>query len=469
MKSIKLSDLAPGIVSEVDYCTERGDILIHKDVIITQNHIDVLKRRNIFEIYKKGSSEDEELQRLLSADFDLGELDLDEESKPALRPIREPVPELLGPAKALELPVFKNIKTGVEGLEQLNKSKRAAELDRKYKSGRTSDRPAGPALREDAKDVTPKDRSDAYKNRMITSYDEALNQVKLILNALANGDKLQGSYIRNTVEALVKRYINDRNILLNLSTTKCKDTIYIYSHSLNVCLLSINIAAAFGYSREQVIEIGMGALLFDVGMLLIPRDIYLKKGRLSKDQRYEIQKHPVMGLHLLEVITRLPESIPYIAYQSHERENGTGYPKKRTDRLIHSFSKIIQVADIYVALASSRPYRDEYMPYKAMEAIIKMTKQGLISGEFVKAFLNYTSLFPVGSLVELNNKRIAKVIQSNGTSFAKPVVSVLTTDRGELLPERNIYQLDLADDTDTHIVKALQFDHIPDVSLMDGF
>ncbi len=468
MKTVKLSDLAPGTVTETDYCNEKGEILIPKNVTISKNHIEVLKRRNIFEIYKKASSEDDELKELLSADFDLGELDLDDEPSKQ-RSLSKPVPDLIGSAKALELPEFKTIKAGVEGLEQLQKSSLAADLDKKFKRGRTPDRPVGPALKDAGKEVTPQERTDAYKSRMISIYDKGLNQVKSILNALANGEKIHGTQIRNIVEGFVKRYVTDRNILLNLSTTRGKDTIYVYNHSLNVCLLAINIAAAFGYSREQVIEIGMGALLFDVGMLLISREIYTKKGRLTKDEWYEIQKHPIMGLHLLERVSRLPESVPYIAYQSHERENGTGYPKKRTDRLIHNFSKIIQIADIYIALASPRPYRDAYIPYKAMETIIKMTKQGLISGQFVKAFLSYTSLFPVGSLVELSNKKIAKVIKANSSSFAKPTVSVLSTDKGEPLPENNIYQIDLADDTNIHIIKALNTDHIECISLMDGF
>ncbi len=469
MKSVKLTSLETGSVTDAEYCTERGEVLISKGITITQNHINILKRRNIFELHKKSSVKDEDLQKLLSTDFELGELDLDEKPKPFCPPILQKTPELQEHAKILELPEFKSIKPGAAGLEQLNKSKRAIELDVRFKSGRTPDRPVGPALKDEVQEITPAVRTDAYKDQVLSSYDTALNQVKYILNALANGEHIDGNQIRGVVDGFVKRYISDNNILLNLSTTRCTDTLYIYNHSLNVCLLSINIAASFGYSREQVVEIGMGALLYDVGMLLIPKKFYLKKGRLTKDEGYEVQKHPIMSLHLLEGISRLPESIPYMAYQSHERENGTGYPKKRTARLIHYFSKIVQIADIYIALSSPRPYREEYMPYKAMETIIKMTKQSLISGEFAKSFLSYTSLFPVGSLVELNNKKIAKVIAANRSSFAKPIVTILTNEKGELLIQNNMYQIDLSDDTTIYIVKALRSDHLPDISIMDGF
>lgn len=467
MNSIKVSNLTPGTIAETDYCSEDGAILISRGIEVTQKYLDILKRRNIFELYKKVKQEDE-IKRILSSDLpNLEELDLDELSTTVQEIDWEP--ELKGPAKALELPEFKRIDPGLKGLIKLNKSKRAGELDKKLRYGRTPDRPVGPALKDEATEKAPKARTDSYKNKMALLYDIALNDVKRILNSLSNGKKVDGLQIRKIVKSFINTFITDRNILLNLSTTRCRDTIYIYSHSLNVCLLSINIAASARYNREQVVEIGMGALLYDIGMLLISKEIYSKKERLSKDEWFEIQKHPILGLHLLESVSRLPESIPYIAYQSHERENSTGYPKQRDKRLTHCFSKIIQIADIFIALSSPRSYREEYIPYKAMETIIKMTKQGLISGEFVKSLLTYTSLFPVGSLVELNDKRIGKVIKANTSSFAKPTVSVLTNEKGEIFPQSDILQVDLSEDIDKHIVRALKLDYLPDITLMDGF
>lgn len=470
MKSVNISSIAPGTKAETDYCSEDGTVLISKGIEITQKHLDILKQRNTYEIFiKEVDDDDEEIKKILSFELpSLEKLDLDELTATAQEIEWES--ELKGPAKALQLPEFKNIEAGSKGYNKLNSSKRASELDKQFKLGRTPDRPFGPALKEEATELTVKDRTKSYKDKMLLLYNFALNDVKRILNSLANGYKVDGEQIRRIVQSFAKTFVTDKNIMLNLSTIKCKDSIYVYSHSLNVCLLSINIAAAAGYSREQVIEIGMGALLYDVGMLLIPKEILSKKDKLSKDERFEIQKHPILGLHLLESVTRLPESVPYMAYQSHERENSTGYPKQRDKRFIHCFSKIIQIADIFTALSSPRLYREEYIPYKAMESIIKMTKKGLLSGEFVKSTLNYSSLFPVGSLVELNDKRIGKVIKANATSYAKPIVSILTDEKGEVLSgNNNIYQVDLSLDIDKHIVRALKREYLQEITLMDGF
>jgi HD-GYP domain-containing protein (c-di-GMP phosphodiesterase class II) len=204
-------------------------------------------------------------------------------------------------------------------------------------------------------------------------------------------------------------------------------------------------------------------------MLLVPREIFLKKGRLTKDEWYEVQKHSMLGLHLLERVKKLPASAPYIAYQVHERENGQGYPKQRSGRFIHNYSKIVQVADVFESLSSPREYRAPYIPYRAMEVIIKMSKRCLLASEYVKALITYVSLFPVGSLVELSNHTIAKVISANESHFTKPVVSVIADHEGNLLPAEKIYRIDLAGDHALQITRAIESNQLPGLDIMHGF
>ena len=231
----------------------------------------------------------------------------------------------------------------------------------------------------------------------------------------------------------------------------------------------MNIAASSGYNEKQVIEIGLAALLHDVGMLLIPAEIRLKDGRLTPDEWYEVQKHPVLGLHLLERIPRLPPMVPIVVYQSHERENGSGYPRQRNSRLIHAYSKIIHCADIYEASSAPRSYRPAMPPYTCMERLVKMARQGLLNGDFVKAFLYYASLFPVGSVVELSDRRIGRVIATNGGAFTKPWVSILIDAEGRRLPENEIYQVDLKNVPEVQISQSLPYSHIENMALMLGF
>lgn len=465
MQAIKIDDLEVGTTAEENYYSSSGDLLISKGTTITETYKDLLAKKNHVNLFiRETISEDEELQNLLSAKFNkLEELPKDEKVQP------EWEPELQGPAKALQLPQFIDIKKGEEGLQQLNNSPQALALDEKIRRGDTPDSPVGVPLKNSAKEIMPDDRTEEYKEEVTSAYDQALNSVKKVLNSVADGESMDSIQIRTVVKKFVHTFITDKNILLNLSNQRNDDEIYVYSHSLNVSLLAINIAASYGYSEEQVISIGIGALFSDIGMLLVPKEIYTKNGRLNADEWFEVQKHPIMGLHLLENINRLPDAVPLMAYQSHERDNGSGYPKKRSSRFIHRFSQIVQIADIYIALCTNRPYRKAIPPYKAMEAIIKMTRHGLVSGEFVKAFLTYTSLFPVGSLVELSDKRIGKVVKANGTSFAKPIVNALTDSDQVILPKEKFELIDLSNETEISIAKALSLDHLKELNTMDGF
>jgi HD-GYP domain-containing protein (c-di-GMP phosphodiesterase class II) len=451
MRIIDMNDIAVGTVTEAEYRSQNGDLLISQGVTITDKHLEILRRRNIFQVYVKDSDEDE-IHAILSKEYTLDEFHFDDEE----------------PAKALDLPEFKNIKAGKDGLSQLMQSKKAAELDDTLSRGITPDKPAGLPLKQKAQEKNADERTVQYKSDVHQLYNDALKDVHYVLRTMADGHSVDGRQIRAIVERFVRLFITDKNILLNISGIKTTPDNFVYHHTLNVCLLAINIAASADYSEEQVVEIGMGALLHDLGMLLVPQHILTKEGKLDQDEWFEVQKHPILGLHLLESVTRLPVTVPYVAYQVHERENGKGYPKQRNGRLIHNFARIVQIADVYEALSSPRLYRTTYIPYKAMEMVIKMTRQGLLSGEYSRSFLIYASLFPVGSIVELSNKSIGKVVKANASSFAKPIVSVIVDEGGRRLRDDQIYLEDLKT-SDLLIVKAHGFDYLSGFGVMDGF
>jgi len=450
MNSVEVASLAVGTTAQCHYYSEKGELLISKGVFISQSHLDTFARRNIFEVYIKPASEDEEISSLLTKEFkSLGDVDIGDQAAAGLAPEirRSPINTM--------------------PLQKLLVSEQAIALDKQL--GKTADRPLGPALRNKATQMTVQQRTEEYKTTVSSSYESALKDVQSILNQVAFGGTTEGTSIRNIVERFVKIFISDRNILLNLSSVKPPGKEYIYHHSLNVCLLAINIAASSGYNEKQIIEIGMGALLHDIGMLLLPFGLRTKEGRLTEGEWFEIQKHPILGLHLLEKIGRLPEGIPFVAYQVHERENATGYPKQRSSLLIHRFAKLVQIADVYEALTSPRGHREAFIPHEGVLRLIKMSKTGLIPGEYVKAFLEYSSLYPVGSLVMLSDNRIGKVVQSNKEHLTKPIVSIITDSLGKLVIKTSATQDNLLTNNAISITNALPSNYLTNSSIMDGF
>jgi HD-GYP domain-containing protein (c-di-GMP phosphodiesterase class II) len=202
-------------------------------------------------------------------------------------------------------------------------------------------------------------------------------------------------------------------------------------------------------------------------MMLVPERIRLKRGKLSEGELFEIKKHPMLGLSLLEHVHGLSEAVLIIPYQHHERISGSGYPDKRTGNLVSKFSRIVSIADVFTALINRRSYRESLVPYQAMVSLLSMGGEGHLDGEHIKQFLKTMSIFPLGSLVRLTSGRIAKVVGPNASEFTKPVVSLLTSENGVPLAKKEVAQIDLTA-SEEKIVEALP-NHIISHNVMDGF
>lgn len=472
MKKISLASIAAGKISEHEYFSKDGRLLVARGILLTQVHLDALLRHNVSEIYIEGNEEEHLVHEVLSTDYSKHHtaLSSDKDGNPLFSsPFQQSLnnPPRQKP-RALDLPEFKGIQAGENGFRQLVESKKAYKLDVLLKEGRSADETTGLPLKGQLRQISAAERSDEYKKKTVAVYCDLLIRTKTLLDSLADGNRLDYMTARTIVEQLLKIVMTDMCYLLNIILQRYATDDYIYNHSLNVSIYCLCIAVANGLNQRQAIEIGIGALLHDVGMLLVPRDIYLKKGKLDKDEWYEIMKHPVFGIHLLEKIDRLPESIVFMAYQCHERENGKGYPKQRGGRFINNYAKICAVADMYEAFSSNRPYREAAIPYKALEFVVRASQQGLISGEYTKALVQCLSLFPVGSIVELNNGSIGKVVKATPSSPAKPVVCLLFDENGKKPSGSGTGEVDMLSTHSVSVVKAHPNDY-RDIFWLSGF
>lgn len=461
MEKIPLDSLQPETIAPVDFLSPKGDILITKGSKISDFHISLLKRRHVKLLYINKPSD--ELKNLLSYNVDAVQT-LEKEFS-----IDDYSAELddLEDIQNLDSSI-KNNAPGQKGLQEILSSKFVEKAEKKIKDFSSFPvKPEGEALERNIKEVGVTQRTVDYKKAIYQEYEDALLQTIKIYSAFADKKSVPAPYIGHIIENFVDTFITDKNILLNLANIRPKED-YLFNHALNVSLLSINIAASAGYNHRQVVEIGMCSLLQDVGMMLIPRQIRFNKERLSKDEFYEIQKHPVIGMHILETITGLPDSVPYASYLHHEREKGTGYPKQRHSRFIHNFTKITSIADVYEALISPRAWRKPYLPYQGIEMVLKLVREGFFNGEYVKSLIDYTSLFPVGSLVRLNSGEIAKVVKANKSSYTKPVVSILMNNQSEMLKEEKIRLVDLLQTNGLSILEPVDNENLQ-VDLMKGF
>lgn len=219
-------------------------------------------------------------------------------------------------------------------------------------------------------------------------------------------------------------------------------------HGLQMSSLAMAIGTQLGLSRENLIKLSIGCLLHDTGMDRVNFQALWKNKPLSPIEILELKKHPTITYDLLNQVNEVPTISKLIAYQIHERCDGSGYPRGQKGHQIHPLAKIASVADEFIDLVSSRPNKLGLLPYQAAEKLVYGASQGIYDCNSVRALLQSISLYPVGSLVELNNGKQAVVIRTNRRQYDNPIVEVL--EQGGLHQLTNLLDFD-----DVHVVRAV--------------
>src|SRR5690606_27436880 len=121
---------------------------------------------------------------------------------------------------------------------------------------------------------------------------------------------------------------------------------YTFQHSLNVTIYSLAVGMKLGYNEAQLEELGIGAILHDIGKLAIPLEILNKQAKLTAEEYQPVQVHTTNGFLLLRKIQELPLLAAHCAYQHHERLDGSGYPRGLKGDEIHPYSKLLANTDV---------------------------------------------------------------------------------------------------------------------------
>jgi len=216
-------------------------------------------------------------------------------------------------------------------------------------------------------------------------------------------------------------------------------------------MLSMAMGANLGIEKRDLVDLGVGCLAHDLGMLYLRDNVFSREESLSTMSFLEITKHPGITYDLMRDVEQMANTARIVAYQIHERCNGEGYPRGRVASQIHPLAKIAAVADSYLAMISPRPHREGIAPYVAMERLLRGTRQGLYDPLAVRALLRTVSLFPIGSMVELSDGRHGRVVRTCGDSYACPVVEVWQPDS----PLAAAEILDLANHKELQVVRTL--------------
>jgi len=271
-------------------------------------------------------------------------------------------------------------------------------------------------------------RTGHYDSQQMTeAVRERETQVSYVENLFASmikGAATETDQLADVCRNSLRSIVADKDLFLCLGLNPF-DADYPSRHSLHVSTVALSIGVALGLDDSSLADLGTGCLIHDVGMLKLDHGLLKAKRSLTQKELFLLADHPV---HTLDALAcpgaQISRVARIVAYQIHERCDGSGYPRGRTADEIHTLSKIAAVADVYVGLVSNRIHRKALMPFYAMSKLLEGIPAGLYDPKAVRALLNSVSLYPIGSFVRLKSDQIARVVRSTGETYMTPMIEL---------------------------------------------
>lgn len=288
------------------------------------------------------------------------------------------------------------------------------------------------------------------KERARQTYVRSLDVTREVMTSARLGRSPGLKRAKRAVQGIVDAILTDSASMMGLTTLREFDE-YTFVHSVNVCILSVALGRRLGLSKPQLLDLGLASLLHDIGKSKVPLELLNKRGNLDDAERAQLQTHPWQGvLTLFDLPTGAgrPWRAFTAAFEHHMRVDLSGYPKVARPRRLSLFSKIIAVADGFDAATTTRVYQDApWTPADVLRGMRDNPRLGL-DPVVVKAFINLTGIYPVGTIVVLDTLELGIVISANPdqAALSRPIVRLLSDAQGNRLTDASLCDLTQKDD-----------------------
>ncbi|MCK8828302.1 HD-GYP domain-containing protein [Natroniella acetigena] len=291
------------------------------------------------------------------------------------------------------------------------------------------------------KEIVPEE----VKKEIITCAKSYLNQAGSETDKVDDSDRKQ---ILDLIDNVINLITKDDKLFSSLKDVrKLEDELFF--HSTNVTILSLLIGKRMDYSDKQLKELGIGAFLHDIGKAKIPAKILHKPGKLTDKEFEEIKKHTTYGYKILKEHEEVPDVSAEIAYQHHERCDGSGYPRGLSAAYIRDYAKIVSIVDVFDSMINDRVYREGIKIPEVIEHLYVSISEKKVHRKIASVFLEIITPYPIGSIVELSIGHKAVVTKVNENNKLRPIVTVL-----DLIGLDKSLQIDLSKKTNIMITNV---------------
>ncbi|GHV85461.1 metal-dependent phosphohydrolase [Spirochaetia bacterium] len=286
------------------------------------------------------------------------------------------------------------------------------------------------------------------------SYIDLIERLDAVLSNVESGISIEPRTVDNLTGRLLQAVREEREHIIGFILGGEVSGHVLAKNSVNTAILSALIAMELKFTHHKVMQVVTGALLHDVGMLRLPREITDKSGGLSDAEVQRMQAHSLYAYKIITKELLYAEDVGLVALQHHERWDGEGYPRRISGPDIDMGARIVSVADAFEAMVSEKPYRNSMMGYQAMKNLLSDNSRRF-DPDVLKAFIKTMGIYPIGSIILLNNGSIARVTEVQGDAPLRPRIRILIDEFGKMFKQDEGDAIDLLTEKSLFIARAL--------------
>ena len=259
-------------------------------------------------------------------------------------------------------------------------------------------------------------------------YNESVSVAEAVWESARTEAQPDAAVARTMIDGLAQAVSQNRTALLALTTLKNYDN-YTFTHMVNVSILTMGQARGLGIDGPLLRELGLAALMHDIGKVRTPLDILNKPGKLTDDEFVIMKRHTVDGAEILRATPDIPTLAPVVAFEHHLRIDGTGYPANVKRSSLNVATMLCSIADVYDAMRSQRKYQQAHPSDRVLE-VLKRNDGQQFDQHLVRRFAQLVGIYPAGNAVRLDTGELAVVVTVYAPDPHRPHVRVVIDRAG---------------------------------------
>lgn len=278
---------------------------------------------------------------------------------------------------------------------------------------------------------------------------EAMKTALTVVDEFHVGKDVELDRVKAVVSEMIDQLGQKPEIMVHFVDIRRKED-YMFSHAVNTCLLAVMTGMALGYNEKQLEDLGLAAMLHDIGKIKFPRKLAKKNpGHLTEAELEEYHQHPFYALEILKEHNTVSMDVINACFQHHERWDGSGYPMGLEGDVISEYAQIISIADVYDRLTAGTPYRRPTPVYYVVAILNKAAGQ-YFNPTLVEKFTQNIAIYPIGTTVKLNNNQTGVIIDVSKNNKSIPVVRIMSSEDSSQVNQ--LIELNLTENPDLFIV-----------------